>query len=105
MVLSVAITVPLATWAALRKGRLAGQVVRVVIVSLGMPGYWIGMMLLQFFAVRSRVELGGRVGAGAATGGLTDDEERIDSLSDGFRRMRRMSGDVARYHIKRLTTR
>jgi peptide/nickel transport system permease protein len=56
MVLAVAITVPLATWAALRKGRLADQVVRVfVIVSLGMPAYWVGMMLLQFFAVRYKV--------------------------------------------------
>lgn len=56
MVLSVIITVPLATWAALRKGRLADQVIRVfVIVSLGMPGYWIGMMLLQFFSVRYKI--------------------------------------------------
>jgi peptide/nickel transport system permease protein len=56
MLLSVAITVPLATWAALRKGRLADQVVRVfMVLSLGMPAYWIGMMLLQFFAVRFKV--------------------------------------------------
>src|SRR5215217_5736117 len=56
MVISVLITVPLATWAALRKGRLADQVVRVfVVVSLGMPAYWVGMMLLQLFAVRYKV--------------------------------------------------
>jgi peptide/nickel transport system permease protein len=56
MVLSVLITVPLATWAALRKGRWGDQLVRVfVVVSLGMPAYWVGMMLLQFFAVRFKV--------------------------------------------------
>jgi peptide/nickel transport system permease protein len=56
MVLAVLITVPLATWAALKKGSLADQVVRVfAIVSLGMPAYWVGMMLLQFFAVRYKV--------------------------------------------------
>jgi peptide/nickel transport system permease protein len=56
MVLSVLITVPLATWAALNKGRWPDQVVRVfVIVSLAMPAYWVGMMFLQFFAVRHKV--------------------------------------------------
>jgi peptide/nickel transport system permease protein len=56
MVLSVVITVPLATWAALNKGRLADQIVRVFsVVALGMPAYWVGMMLLQFLAVRHRI--------------------------------------------------
>ena len=56
MILSVVMTVPLATWAALHKGRLADRAVRVfVILSLGMPAYWVGMMLLQIFAVRYRI--------------------------------------------------
>ena len=38
------------------KGRLADRAVRVfVILSLGMPAYWVGMMLLQIFAVRYRI--------------------------------------------------
>jgi peptide/nickel transport system permease protein len=56
MLLSVVIAVPLATIAAMRKGHFADQVVRTfLLLSLGMPTYWIGMMLLQFFAVRHRV--------------------------------------------------
>lgn len=56
MVLAVVITVPMATWAALRKGRFGDQVVRVfTVLALGLPTYWIGMMLLQFFAVKHRI--------------------------------------------------
>ncbi len=56
MVLAVLITVPLATVAALNKGRFPDQAVRVfTVVALGLPTYWIGMMLLQFFAVKNRV--------------------------------------------------
>lgn len=55
-VLSVLISVPLATWAATHRGRWADQLVRgFTIVSLAMPAYWIGMMLLQIFAVKWRV--------------------------------------------------
>lgn len=55
-VLAALITVPLATISALKKGKLPDQIVRVYLVfSLGMPTYWIGMMLLQFFAVRHRI--------------------------------------------------
>jgi peptide/nickel transport system permease protein len=55
-VLSVFISVPLATWAATHRGRWADQLVRgFTIVSLAMPAYWIGMMLLQIFAVKWRV--------------------------------------------------
>jgi peptide/nickel transport system permease protein len=56
MILAVLITVPLSTIAALNKGRFADQAVRVfVVLSLGLPTYWIGMMFLQFFAVKHRV--------------------------------------------------
>ena len=56
MILSVVITVPLATWAAFREGKLVDQFVRVfVVLSLGMPTYWVAMMLLQFFAVQHRI--------------------------------------------------
>lgn len=56
MALAVFITVPMATWAALNKGRWPDQLVRIfVLVSLEMPVYWVGMMFLQFFAVKYRV--------------------------------------------------
>jgi peptide/nickel transport system permease protein len=55
-VLSILISLPLAAWAATHRGRLADQVVRTfTIVSLAMPAYWIGMMLLQLFAVKWRI--------------------------------------------------
>lgn len=54
-VLSVLISLPLAAWAATHRGRWADQLVRgFTIVSLAMPAYWIGMMLLQIFAVKWR---------------------------------------------------
>jgi peptide/nickel transport system permease protein len=56
MVIAVLITVPLATAAALKKGQFTDQVVRVfTVLALGLPTYWVGMMLLQFFAVKNRI--------------------------------------------------
>jgi peptide/nickel transport system permease protein len=56
MLLAVLISVPLATISALNKGRFVDQVVRVfVVLSLGLPTYFVGMMLLQLFAVKHRV--------------------------------------------------
>ncbi|HEU0115363.1 MAG TPA: ABC transporter permease [Thermomicrobiales bacterium] len=53
MALAVLISVPLATWAALHRERTPDQLTRIlVLVSLAMPTYWVGMMLLQFFAVK-----------------------------------------------------
>ncbi|MCA9878207.1 MAG: ABC transporter permease, partial [Thermomicrobiales bacterium] len=55
-ILSVLISAPLATIAALRQGSWVDQAVRVyVLLALAMPAYWIGMMLLQFFAVKSHI--------------------------------------------------
>jgi peptide/nickel transport system permease protein len=52
-ILSVVISVPLATVAALNHGRWPDKVVRAfAMVSLAMPAYWVGMMLLQLFAVK-----------------------------------------------------
>ena len=56
MVIAMLITVPAATIAAMNKGRLSDQVVRVyAVLALGLPTYWIGMMLLQFFAVKYQI--------------------------------------------------
>ena len=52
-VLAVLIAVPLSTLAALKKGRIQDSLVRVfAMVALAMPAYWVGMMLLQIFAVK-----------------------------------------------------
>ena len=56
MLLATLITVPLATISAMNKGRLSDQMVRIfMVLSLGLPTYWIGMMLLQLFAVKNRI--------------------------------------------------
>jgi peptide/nickel transport system permease protein len=56
MVIAVLITVPLSTLAALKKGTFSDQMVRVfTVLALGLPTYWVGMMLLQFFAVKHRI--------------------------------------------------
>lgn len=56
LVLTVALTLPLAAWAALNQGRWPDQLVRVfTILSLAMPAYWIGLMLLQLFAVKQKL--------------------------------------------------
>jgi peptide/nickel transport system permease protein len=56
LAMTVALTLPLAAWAALNRGGWPDQAVRVfTILSLAMPAYWIGLMLLQFFAVKQKV--------------------------------------------------
>lgn len=56
MILAVLITVPLATVAAYNKERWPDQIVRIFTLgALAMPAYWVGMMLLQIFAVKYRV--------------------------------------------------
>lgn len=54
--LSMLISVPLATLAAFKQNRLPDHLVRAFsMLSLAMPSFWIGMMLLQFFAVKYRI--------------------------------------------------
>ena len=56
MAMTIVLTLPLAAWAALNKGRWPDRVVRVfTVISLAMPVYWIGLMLLQTFAVKQKV--------------------------------------------------
>ena len=55
-VLSVLISAPLAAVAALNQGTWVDQAVRVyTLLSLAMPAYWIGMMMLQLFAVKLNI--------------------------------------------------
>lgn len=51
-VFSVIIAVPLATYAAVRKDRLPDHAIRMVpLVGLGMPSFWVGLVLILIFAV------------------------------------------------------
>jgi len=53
IVLTILISVPLAIWAALRRTGVAEATVRAVIVlGLGLPPYWIGLLLLLLFGIR-----------------------------------------------------
>lgn len=53
---AVLISVPLAAVAAARRDRVADHLVRgVSVVGLGMPSFWIGIVLVEVFAVRVRL--------------------------------------------------
>lgn len=55
-VLAVVISVPLAVLAASRKDAIRDQVVRAVpLIGLGMPSFWIGIMLVLLLALRLRL--------------------------------------------------
>ena len=65
LVMTVVLTLPLAGWAALNKGRWPDQVVRVfTVLSLAMPAYWIGLMLLQILRGEAEGLPGLRLGGG-----------------------------------------
>ena len=56
LLMTVVLTLPLAAWAALNQGRWPDQLVRAfTVMSLAMPAYWIGLVLLQLFAVKQKV--------------------------------------------------
>lgn len=53
--LTVVLTIPLAIAAAVNRGKLADQIVRAVpLVGLGMPTFWIGIVLILVFALNLR---------------------------------------------------
>jgi peptide/nickel transport system permease protein len=55
-VFAVAISVPLAAIAASRQDRFADHAVRAVgVVGLGMPAFWIGIVLIEIFAVNLKI--------------------------------------------------
>jgi len=52
MLVSIAISIPLGVVAAVRKGRVADQIIRVVsLLGLSMPNFWLGTMLMLFFSI------------------------------------------------------
>lgn len=52
---AVLVTVPLALWAAVRRDRLADQVIRIIpSIGAGLPALWVGLMLIVVFGVHLR---------------------------------------------------
>ncbi len=52
LALSIAISIPLGIWAAVSKGRLADQVIRIAsLIGLSFPNFWLAMMLVLVLAV------------------------------------------------------
>jgi peptide/nickel transport system permease protein len=55
-ILSLVIAVPFATWAAMRRGRIADRIIRLIFAaSLGMPSFWLGIMLTLYLSVRAGI--------------------------------------------------
>jgi peptide/nickel transport system permease protein len=55
-VLTALISVPLAVLAASRRGAMRDRVIRVLTVAgLGIPGFWLGLILIQFLAVEAQL--------------------------------------------------
>jgi peptide/nickel transport system permease protein len=55
-VIALLLAVPFATWAALRRGGVADRVIRLVFsATLGMPPFWLGLMLTLYLSVRLRI--------------------------------------------------
>jgi len=64
-VFAVVLSVPLALIAASRRGGLRDQIVRVVpLVGLGMPSFWVGIILVLLLAVKARLFPVGGYGSG-----------------------------------------
>ena len=66
-VLTILIAVPLALWAASRPGRLRDKFVRIVSVAgLGVPGFWLGLVLIEYLAVEAQILPAAGFGSGVA---------------------------------------
>ncbi|MFP1738427.1 ABC transporter permease [Lonsdalea quercina] len=52
VVLALLLTIPLASWAARRRGKLADQVIRLFSTAgLGFPAFWLGIMMILLFSI------------------------------------------------------
>jgi peptide/nickel transport system permease protein len=53
-ILAVLISVPLAVWAAYRRNRLADNAIRTIpLIGLGMPAFWLGIMLILLLSLKA----------------------------------------------------
>ena len=65
--LTVLIATPLATWAASKPGALRDKAVRMVsVVSLGVPSFWLGLVLIAYVSVEAQLLPASGFGEGAA---------------------------------------
>ena len=56
LAVSIAISIPLGIWAAVSKGKLADQVIRICsLIGLSFPNFWLAMMLVLVFAVHLKL--------------------------------------------------
>lgn len=71
-ILTVLLAVPMALWAASKPGALRDKTVRILsVVGLGIPGFWLGLVLIEYLAVEA--QLLPAAGAGEGIG-------RVESL-------------------------
>lgn len=55
-ILTILIAVPLALWAASKPGGLRDKFVRIISVAgLGIPGFWLGLVLIEYLAVEAQI--------------------------------------------------
>jgi ABC-type dipeptide/oligopeptide/nickel transport system permease component len=55
-ILTILIAVPLALWAASKPGAVRDNVVRILSVAgLGVPGFWLGLVLIEYLAVEAQI--------------------------------------------------
>lgn len=56
LAVSIVISIPLGIWAAVSKGKLADQVIRICsLIGLSFPNFWLAMMLVLVFAVHLKL--------------------------------------------------
>lgn len=66
-ILTILISVPLALWAASKPGALRDKSVRIISVAgLGIPGFWLGLVLIEYLAVEAQLLPAAGFGSGAA---------------------------------------
>lgn len=66
-ILTVIIAVPLALWAASRKGAFRDKIVRMLSVAgLGVPSFWLGLVLVEYLAVELHLLPAAGFGSGVA---------------------------------------
>jgi ABC-type dipeptide/oligopeptide/nickel transport system permease component len=66
-ILTILIAVPLALWAASKSGALRDNLVRIISVAgLGVPGFWLGLVLIEYLAVEAQLLPAAGFGSGVA---------------------------------------
>jgi peptide/nickel transport system permease protein len=65
--LTILIAVPLALWASSKPGALRDKTVRILSVAgLGVPGFWLGLVLIEYLAVEAQILPAAGFGSGAS---------------------------------------